>query len=221
MVALDELDTLAPSVALATLDRATAALRGSRFALVSAFDDARLVEALGPDAQRTLERLVQVPFHVDQDAAPGWTEIMGQLSSPRLPAVARSLDSSHSALDAPLATHETDLLAKLAPLAGPSPRNVKRFFNLYRLGRQDALDLSAPFAFALALTIGGTPEERSAVAKSVRLGDGASALHRDDVGRLRGAIDAANAVWGRPMTVEDARRARALAAKWSFASSLD
>ena len=216
VVALDELDTLSPATALATLDRATSMLRAPQFVLASAFDDARLVATLGLDARRSLERLVQVPFHVDRDGGSGWQDVVARLTTPRSSEPPRALDATQSSLDAPLSEQERDLLMRFAPLAGPSPRNVKRFCNLYRLGRADAGDVLVPFAFALALAIGGTPEERAAFDTSLRAG-GAGAVRRDDVGSLRVAIEIAEAMLGRPMTVEEARRANTLAATWSFA----
>ena len=219
VVAIDDLETLPPAAAIAALESAANILRFPRFGLVAAFDADRLVAAQ-PDFAARLGRLVQVPFRVDGAEATGWREVVSRLTAPRGPVAPRALDPARSTLDAPLGEAEQQMLATLAPLAGPSPRGVKRLVNLYRLGRPEAQDGLAAFAFALALAIGGTAGEKARFEAMLR-GDGARALGQDDAGQddageLRPALDALAALMGGAITVDQARRARALAAQWSL-----
>ena len=212
IVAIDDLDTLAPASAVAALETIATALRSARFGLVAAFDADRLVQA-GPEMRARLDRLVQVPFRVDGMDATGWRGIVSRLTAPRAPVTTRSLDHTQSSLDAPLHQAEEQMLAMLAPLAGPSPRGIKRFVNLYRLGREDARELPAAFALALALAIGGTTEENSSFEAMLR---GVGTLGPDGAGRLRPILEGLNGLMGGAVSVEQARHARALAARWSL-----
>ena len=60
--------------------------------------------------------------------------ILGGQGAPE-PQVRNAEPSALLALDQPVSTAETQLLADLAPLAGSSARALKRFVNLYRLTR--------------------------------------------------------------------------------------
>lgn len=212
IVAIDDLDTLAPAAAVSALEIVASALRSPRFGLIAAFDADRLVQA-GPEMRARLDRLVQVPFRVDGMDATGWREIVSRLTTPRASRPARALDHAQSSLDAPLHEAEEQMLATLAPLAGPSPRGVKRFVNLYRLGREDAQGAPAAFALALALAIGGTSEEKASFEAMLH---GQGALAQDGAGRLRPILSALNGLMGGAVSVDGARRARALAAQWSL-----
>lgn len=216
IVALDDLDALAPTAVMGVLERASASLRGQSFGLIAAFDADRLVAALGPETREALARVVQVSYRVGAGDALGWTDVITRLSAPRTQTALRAYDATRSALDAPLHEAEQQMLATLAPLAGPAPRGVKRFVNAYRLGRQDATDALAAFAFALALAIGGSKDEKDAFALASRTGDGANALPRGDVGRLPATLAAMQTLLGQPITIGDARRAKTLADRWSL-----
>ena len=214
VVAIDDVDALAPAAAVAALESVVGALRSPRFGFVAAFDADRLVRAQ-PDAAARLDRLVQIPYRVDGPDDAGWRDMVARLAAPRAPSAARTFDPAKSALDAPLGDAEQQMLAALAPLAGPSPRGVKRFVNLYRLGRGDAADGPAAFALALALAIGGTAEEKAGFDAALQ-GDGASSLRLDSAGRAGPALGALTTLVGGAITVDQARRAKALAARWSL-----
>ncbi len=216
LVALDEVDRLPPARALDVVRHAAATLNDPAFGLLVAVDADRVVAAQGADARAAFERLVQVAYRVDGDAQHDWTDFITRVAEPASASPPLRVDAERSTLDAPLHAAEKEMLAKLAPLAGPSPRQVKRFVNLYRLGRQDATKELAAFALILALVVGGTDDEKSTFAASLRNGDGASTLPRSDAGRLTAALDAANSIGGRTITVDEARRAQAVASRWSL-----
>ena len=216
LVALDELDRLAPVHALAALEGAADALRHQSFGLIAAFDPTRLIRAGGEDARERLTRLVQVPVRIDGEGEAAWVQMVARVAAPRPPAAPASADPTRSSLDKPLEASERTLLAHIAPLAGPAPRGVKRLVNLYRLGRSDAGEALPAFAFALALAIGGTPDEKAAfdTIQSGRASTGP--LGQAGTPRLQAALDRLNALRGRPMSVDEARRATQLAARWSL-----
>ena len=216
LVALDELDRLPPARALETLQHVAATLSNPVFGLVVAVDADRILAAHGGEARAALDRLVQVPYRVDGDTRMDWTDFVSRVAEPMSAAPRLRVNADQSTLDAPLHAAETEMLARLSPLAGPSPRQVKRYVNLYRLGRQDATQELAAFALTLALLVGGTDPETAAFTAALRDGDAQSPMPRSDVGRLGAALDVANAVGGRTITIEEARRARSLAARWSL-----
>lgn len=216
VVALDEVDRLPAAQALAVLEGTARALRHRSFCLVAAFDSGRLMRALGEDARERLDRLVQVPVRVDCETSRAWDALVAQIATQQAAAPAVPLDVTRSSLDRPIDATDQNILARLAPLAGPSPRGVKRFVNLYRLGRDDAGAHLPAFAFALALAVGGTPEEKAAFEATLRPGESVSAMVRDGAARLQAALEQVSVLSGRPMSVDDARRAKALAARWSL-----
>lgn len=217
LVLLDDLDRLAPEAALDVLEKTSTALAGRSFVLAASFDADRIAGALGESGARRLERLVQASYRVGLAPAPDWRAFVSRVCAPRAPAAPRTPDLSRSALDMPLDEKEQKLLAGLAPLAGPSPRRVKRFINLYRLGRHDAAGDLAGFAFALALSIGGAPNEVAAVRGAVATGEASQSLRRDAFGpRVQAALDLVTSLQGHGVSFAEARRAQALAAQWTL-----
>jgi hypothetical protein len=164
-----------------------------------------------------LARIVQVPFAVGPvDQATLVDRLLGRAAAPS--ATAETLDARHSSLDTPVSDGEAELLAALAPLAGPSPRGVKRFVNLYRLARLDAPDDLAPLAFMLALDAGGAPDEIVAVEGSLAGADERAPfiLQQSAGTRLAAALSAAEQAEGKKLTQGSMRRARDAARTWSF-----
>jgi hypothetical protein len=215
LVTLDDLDQLAPAAALDLLERMRAMLDGRAFAMVAAFDPARIVNDV-PDARDRLLRVVQVPLHVEPRKSV-WRDVIGALAAPRAAAKPPALNPAQSPLDMPIDETEQKLLAGLALLAGPSPRGVKRFVNLYRLGRHDAAEDLAAFALMLALSIGGTPDEAAAVDAAIAAGEGNTPLRREGLPpRLLSALDTILALQGHSMSTGEAIRAKALAARWAL-----
>lgn len=166
----------------------------------------------------TLARLIQTPFTLTAADAPGWSAFVDRLAGRAAPPAPRAQRASNgSTLDLPLAEPEAKLLATLAELAGPSPRGVNRLVNLYRLARHDAPDDLAALACQLALEIGGTRQERDAVAKAIASSDPAAPFSAPDAGpRVATGLDAAAAAQGGPVTTASAKRAGAVARMWSI-----
>lgn len=163
IVALDHFDAVAPERAREILGQAHR-LFDIGFALLIALDPAALAgDAVrrGPD----LERWIQVPFQVGENAARSeQAEFIRALLEPA-PAPAKPLHpfTRSSTLEEPISDQEGKLLANLADLAGETPRDVKRFVNLYRLARSLDPDHKGMLAFMLAVAAGGTRNELAAV----------------------------------------------------------
>jgi hypothetical protein len=215
VLALDHLDAVAPERArliLETLHRLAAA---SGLVTVIAADPRRLGLSVAD-----LERLIQVPFRLDakpesRDYAAIVSDILGR--GP-VPAPAKPIDATRSVLDEPLSERQSALLATLAPLAGTSPRAIKRFVNLHGLARLGGDCHEGALALMLALDQGGTAQERQAVEEAMKGGDLAAPLEpRDLTPRLRGALDAVEALDGR-LSKADIAAAAARASLFSVAA---
>lgn len=169
VVALDGLDALPAADALRLVETATRLLDSPRWALVAAVDPAHLGAAAGesPAARRArFERLFQAAWRLDGegfDAARALAQALGRGDEPGAPPPP---DATRSRLDEPLSSAETDLLARLAPLAGPTPRAVKRFANLYRIARLQTPDRAAA-ALMLALETGAPEADAIAIAQAL------------------------------------------------------
>ncbi|MGH6676702.1 MAG: hypothetical protein ACRECE_10855, partial [Xanthobacteraceae bacterium] len=110
---------------------------------------------------------------------------------------------------------ELSLLAALAPLAGGSPRAVKRFVNLYRIARPQAPDHKGALALMLALQQGGTDGELAALRDALGEHDGDADLTlQDDTPRLFAALRALEAQG--KVSVTAARRTAAVAKRFSL-----
>jgi hypothetical protein len=210
-----ERDAVAPERArliLETLHRLAAA---SGLVTVIAADPRRLGLSVAD-----LERLIQVPFRLDakpesRDYAAIVSDILGR--GP-VPAPAKPIDATRSVLDEPLSERQSALLATLAPLAGTSPRAIKRFVNLHGLARLGGDCHEGALALMLALDQGGTAHERQAVEEAMKGGDLAAPLEpRDLTPRLRGALDAVEALDGR-LSKADIAAAAARASLFSVAA---
>ncbi|MEA2839124.1 MAG: hypothetical protein QOF41_454 [Methylobacteriaceae bacterium] len=207
IVAIDGVEAAAG----AAIDAIAALLARPGFVALMAADPARI----GADR---LARIVQVPFTVAPQDQTGLVDrLLGRPAAP----VARTADMRdprHSSLDTPVTDGEAELLAALAPLAGPSPRGVKRFVNLYRLARLDAPDDLAPLAFMLALDAGGSADEIAAADQSLAGADERAhfTLTQAAGTRLAAALAAAEQAEGKKLTLGSMRRARDVARTWSF-----
>jgi hypothetical protein len=214
VVALDNLDALAPEAACAVLEAAHHALAQPGFVLLLALDSARLFEAHGGIEPR-LEKWIQVPFRVgpdgtDRDVARLVGQILGRSADGERKPEAAGQDGS---ADWTISDAEAALLAELAPISGTSPRAVKRFVNLYRVARTHALEIKTELALMLALDLGGTDAERAAVAAALAGADEAD-LDLAQLGpRIAGALHDAAATG---LKVEALRRAAAIVWRYSL-----
>jgi hypothetical protein len=218
IVALDNLDALPPARAREILAQAHCLL-GPGYVSLIAVDPTRFVRDSGDLPPFRLDKWIGAPLQVGeiaarQDVSQQIRDILGAGTPPvALP------DAKHSALDEPLTESETQLLATLAPLAGPSARAVKRFVNLYRLLRtqwRDRPEQRGALAFMLALDAGGNPAEIAAVQGALEASGGDAAFDPSQAGpRLASMIAALGAAQGRP-SIDALRRAAALSRAFSF-----
>lgn len=209
LVAIDNLDDLPSPKAAEFAARTQSLLSAPCFAAVFTSDIERLRNA--PELRHQLQRMIEAPLSLP-NPADGFSKLVSAMLG-RETSTAETPDSA--ALNEPMRPAEPELLEALAPLAGQSPRDVKRFVNLYRLARP-GVENFAPLALALALQTGGTAQERDSIAAQLRDGAGEDALRADAGSRLETALQAAAAAQSGSVTVAQMRAAGAIASAWSM-----
>jgi hypothetical protein len=213
--AFDNLDALAPADAAQLLEAAHALL-GPGCVGAAAFDPAALARLDAPEAvRRRLEKLFPIVFNVATLAPPDGGRFAARLIGSN--AVARPLrlvDAAASAITQALTPSETSLLAALAPLAGETPRAVKRFLNACRVARTASAPRPA-VALMLATRLGG---DRAALAAMRQALEGFGHELPDPPGppALVVATQAARAANDGVMTLADARAAWETARRYSL-----
>lgn len=218
LVAVDDLDSLSPQAAAGFMDEAANLLAQPPFVLVVAADPQRLAQGWGEDGADRIARRIQIGVRVDAASSGDYARLVRRLlaTGEEQAATAASVDASESVWDRPVTGEEASLLEALAPLAGRTPRNVAQFVTAYRLGRART-DKGALLAFALALDIGATAEERGAVTSAI-----ASSLPDqtfDPAGlsaRVREALEHARVANGGVITASEMRAALTLASTYSL-----
>ncbi len=222
IVALDGLDRLPPGEAAVLIETAARLLKRPGFALAVALDrdaaSAALGEADPAGAAARLDRALGVSY--DLGAAPEvWTPeasaLAARLLDPRVeerPAPA-PVDATRSALDRAYEPFEGELVARLAPFAGGTPRAVKRFVNAYRVARADPrLRRAGPASFAmlalgLALDATGEGSELAGFDADVARGK----ITVDQTSGFGRAFAAAIGTVGQEASAADMRRGLAVA----------
>jgi len=218
IVAIDDLDALSPAKAAAFLDEAALLLARSPFIVVFAADAERLAQGWGPDGASRLARRAQIGVRIDAASSKDYAHLVRRLLAPREAAAATAdHDAKTSIWDQPVSAEETELLQKLAPLAGRSPGAVAQFITVYRLARTRAASWPA-LAFALALDIGGTDDERASIAKALESADADAAFEpAGQPPRIADALAAARAREAGGLKTKQLREASAIAAAHSLA----
>jgi hypothetical protein len=124
------------------------------------------------------------------------------------------VDAAASAITQTLTPAETALFAALAPLAGETPRALKRFVNACRVARTSAAPRPA-VALMLATRLGG---DRAAIAAMRQALAGASPELQDPAGppALVAATQAARAASDGAISLDDARAAWEAARRYSL-----
>lgn len=203
LVAIDNLDAVAPARAFEIMDAAAHVLSGRCFASVLVLDP-KTLGAGRPDEMARLEKYVHVPVQIGRNgvsAGQGATivlSLLGHAAPQKSPPV---IDASRSMLDRPITVAEAKLLGELAPLAGRSARALKRFVNLFRLARAAHPESGAAIAFVLALDIGGTPAEITALRHALGVMDGNATFNVADGGaRIHAALQAVRMNSGQAVT---------------------
>ncbi len=219
---LDGLEALPAQQAAALVDSAHRCLDRPGFVLILAADAAQLTAGWGGEAEavKRIERYVQAPFTVrmirDEQASIAYAhQLLG--ASPHFEAP--TIDATRSALDHTLKPVETHLLAKLASLAGGTPRAVKRYLNAWRLARPLTEDGGA-LALMLALDHGATAGELAAMGAAMDLEEPeAPIIIHPGEPRLAAALGSVNALRLTPLTNGEAHEAWMIARDFSIPSA--
>ncbi len=214
ILAVDHLDALPPERVCALLDALHRGGATAGLLSVVALDARRLGAPLAD-----LERWIQLPLRLDakQEAGSVAALVMQALGRSAPVPAAAAVEVTRSALDEPVSDGEADVLAALAPIAGGSPRAVKRFVNLYTLARLDAEAQRGALALMLALDGGGTAAERQVAEEAMRGDDLTDAYEpHPTTTRMRAGLDAVVALEGR-LSKADVARAAARATLFSLA----
>ena len=215
VLALDRFEAIGADRARAIVDTLHRIAGECGLVILVALDPRRLGASLAD-----LERWIQVPLCLDAGSRErDVTAIVHQtLGLPAGPAaVARRMDVTRSALDEAFGEPETALLAALAPLAGGSPRAVKRFVNLYTVARLDDDAPRGALAWMLALDQGGTVAEKHAIDVAIKGEPGAPLDLRETSARMAAALATTEAFDGR-LTKADVTAAAARAALFSVSA---
>ncbi len=225
IIGLDNVDCLRPPEAYDLLDAASRGFAHSSFITVMAADPQRLAalaqSETAPSDGVALEKWVQIPVRVgsqlgDKDYASLVAQALGRFEAASADIAVETTKSRPEPLDWSVSAEELSLLTALAPLAGPSPRAVKRFINLYRIARAQAPEDKPVLAFMLALDQGGSADEITAVQKVLATSEPEAAFElQAGSPRLDAAFAAARAAQG-SMTVAAARRAASVASTYSL-----
>ena len=217
-VVLDDLDGLPPERAAAFLETAHRLLARRGFVSLICVDAGHLAKGWSGAAvaAQHLQRLVQIPLSITM---PGGDEALqtyarGLLAGAPKTAPVPKVDASRSVLDQAMPAGEADFIASLAPLAGSTPRAVKRFVNIYRLARARSGDF-ASLALMLALDSGGAAGELAAMgaAMDVENPEQELVIHPGEP-RLAAALASLNVARGKPLNVAEARAAWVLASDY-------
>jgi hypothetical protein len=210
VIALDNLDALAPSAAVSVIETAHRALTQPGLVFLLALDATRL-SSLGGDIVQRLEKWIQVPFRVGPDVAT--LDAKGLVAQIIGRGGRKTEVVPNVATDWTISDAEATTLAALAPIAGASPRMVKRFVNLYRVVRTQAPEFKTELALMLAIDLGGTAAERAAIAASLA-GSGGADLDPMHFGlRIAGALHEMGAA---ELRIAAARRAAAIVRCYSL-----
>ena len=213
--AFDNLDALAPSDAAQLLEAAHALL-GPGCVGAAAFDPAALSRLDAPEtARRRLEKLFPIVLNVATLAPSDGGRFAARLiGSNTVARPLRHVEAAASAITQALTPAETSLFAALAPLAGETPRAVKRFLNACRVARASAAPRPA-VALMLATRLGG---DRAALAAVRQALDGFAHDLLDPSGppALVVATQAARAANDGVITLADARAAWETARRYSL-----
>ena len=205
IVAIDNLDGVTPARAAEIIEAANRLPGSQRMACVFALDP-KHVASVWTEAAARLDKLVQIPVQIGRNGLNAAQtsalvlNLLGHVGQAKA-SLAPGVDASHSMLDRPVTVTEAKLLTELAPLAGRSARSVKRLVNLFRLARAPAPETAAVAAFMLALDIGGTPAEVTALRNALNTTAADAGFNVADGGpRMAAAVQALRTASGGHLT---------------------
>ena len=209
---LDGLDALAPARTLDLLDGVHAVLGPASVALV-ALDLSQLADT----AQRhRVQKLFQIVFNAHAAGAADGGRLMARLLGAASAGGVTSTepDPLGSRLDEPLTGAESSLLTALAPLAGDTPRAVKRFLNAYRVARLSFVHRPS-LALMLSVATSGDSAAQAGLEQVLSDIDGGALPDPSGPSALISGFRATRAASGGSIRVEDALAARAAARRFS------
>ncbi|MCC2097587.1 MAG: hypothetical protein KDJ29_11890 [Hyphomicrobiales bacterium] len=226
VVAIDNLDSLPPAQAAAFVQKAKALLANTGLVTAIAVDPQHLKTGLEQTGQigngsaaplaDAIARLVQVPFRTDAQDVSGFGNLVQSLLGKAPKKANRAPGGSQSVLDEPMRPGEPELLTALSDLAGSTPRQVKRFINIYRMLRSD-VSLFAPLVLALSVQSGARDNEKQEFEKLLQGLDDSQPIpapQQIDT-RIAFAVKAASSAQVTPVTVGAIREAQVLIAPFS------
>jgi hypothetical protein len=213
--AFDNLDALPPAEAAQLLEAAHALL-GPGCVGAAAFDPTALTRLDAPEtARRRLEKLFPIVFNVATLApADGGRFAARLIGSNAVAKPLRRVDATASAITQALTPAETALFVALAPLAGESPRALKRFVNAGRVGRSSAAPRPA-VGLMLATRLSGDGAAIAAMRQALA-GPGPELDDPSGPPALVAATQAARAANDGAIAIEDARAAWEAARRYSL-----
>lgn len=214
IVAIDNIEDLPGQEALTFANRAQSLLTAPCYGLIFTGDPARLQHASGLLEQ--LQRVIQTPLMLPSPAQ-GYRAVVAAMLGRKTEESPSNPPAANAALDTPLNDHEADLLEALAPLAGHSPRDIKRFVTLYRLARPDVENF-APLALAMALQTGGSAQELASIASQLTTRGEDVEISGESSPRLEAAVQATSSAQAGPIRIGQLRAAQAVTAIWSMKS---
>jgi hypothetical protein len=230
VVAIDNLDSLPPQEAASFMQQTKALLANTGMVTAFAIDPRHLkaglekaghadggTEAAGKSPlDDALARLVQISFSTDAREGSEFGDLVKSLLGKPSTASVNPPGASESVLDEPMRPGEPELLTALGDLAGSTPRQVKRFINVYRMLRAD-VSLFAPLALTLAVQSGARDAEKREFESMIKSLEENQALptpeHADT--RIAFAIKAASAAQVTPITAGAIREAQSLIAPFT------
>jgi hypothetical protein len=215
IVAIDNLEALAPGEAIRLIETASA-LFGPGCVGIIACDPARLkLNAPGAPRPRALEEsLFQVVFDAASVAAVDSGRLAARLLTVGEPLASLALvDAAHSAVGEPLTLAECALLTALAPLTAGTARAIKRFHNAYRLARTGQAPRPV-VALMLAALMSPNEECAQRLREAMRT-DEADLPDPSDPATLIAATKAARVAHGKSITKADAWAAWDVARRWT------
>ncbi len=208
IVAIDNLDGLAGEAASRFLAHAHELLSVRPYVLISSIDS----------NNGSLSRFVDIPFRLNTQIDPqrlgGMVKAMLGKEVSAGSSTSRT-EANTSTLHQPLQDGEAGLLEILAPIAARSPRDVKRFVNIYQLARDGSSRFGA-IAVALAFQLGGVDSERLALEDALERTPDDQPVSLPGAERINYALDRAREAQGEKITAGSLRDARAQARQWSF-----
>ena len=198
---LDNLDALQPEAARRLVETLRGLCGPGCVAIVACDPAATFPELDASMTRERCEKWFQASFAMASQAADGGALVAQLLGAPAPQDAAPEIDVRTAPLSEPFGEEEGKLLSALAPLAGQTPRDVKRFLNIYRLARLGPAPRPVT-ALMLALVQGGDARMFKALKRAIS--EAVDAIDNPDApAPLVAAMNAARAANRGPLLLRD------------------